>query len=493
MKGRGDSWDNVPGFDAITGEFKHIDLDRWVKEKKVVEHAREDGKQNKPSADESFDGVPAKIVAWVNNRGIVCRQNVSNRLDDLVRQLADIENPQELEISRHEAEETSGAASAALEGEINKGRNILSDQQEHVREDDKDFQAFRRESGLRRLPDDSGRKSFKRYVLVFFAIELVVNATALMDANPFGLLGAIGLMGMICAVNIVIMGLFMGYAWRGAHYIGVWRKGLFSMLAAIIVIAVACFNLMVGHFRDSMQAIVNRPAAETDINAVGADAFVRFWEGWAMFDSFQSGLLALMGFLFFCLASWKWFDRDDHYPGYGRRHRQREKRKQDYRRKYDEAVRMLEETFGVYEEKLKDIREKLRLKQSRYREVLAQGERIVEDYPTNLGQYQHDLNRLLGEYFSANRGERTKPEPYWFAEPPGVDREILVPPEFNVPEQGSIKEVVDTVNQAIKNLQEEFRKYRRRFPTLEQAMNRLDAPSADARESVPAASAEAVV
>lgn len=496
MRSRGDNWENEPGFDPLTGKFKHIDLDRWLKEKKVVEQARKDGKQNKPSIDESFDGIPAKIVAWVNNRGRICRQNVSTRLDDLERQLADIENPQELEISRHEAEETAGAASAALEGEVNKGRNILSDQQEYVREEDKDFQAFRRESGLRRLPDDSGRKWFWRYVLGFFFFELVINATTLMDANPFGLLGAMVQMGMICAVNILIMGWIMGGVVRGAHYIGVFRKAIFSLLAVAIFVAVVCFNLVVGHFRDSMQAIINMPAGAAvaaDLNAVGSDTFDRFLEGWIMFDSFQSALLALMGFLFFCVASWKWFDRDDRYPGYGRRHRQRENRKQDYLRKYGKAERNLEEKFRYFEDRLKDIREKLRLKQSRYREILSQGERIIADYPTNLGQYQHDLNRLLGAYYSANRQERSEPEPTWFSELKEVDKEILSAPEFNVPEQESIKDVADTVDRAIKVLQEEFRKSRRQFPTLEQAMNRFDSPSGFADECAPAGPAEALV
>ena len=299
-----------------------------------------------------------------------------------------------------------------------------------------------------------------------------------MDANPFGLLGAIVQMALICAVNVLIMGWCMGGLLRLWNHVSFLVKVLSAFAALVAMVLVTGFNLAVGHFRDSMQAILDDP--EADIFAVGSDTFVRFSEGLVAFDSFQSTLLALLGFLFFCVSTRKWLDRDDHYPGYGKKDRLLKKIQGDYIDRFDRATAELKSEFKGYENRLKDVLHRLVTQQERWREHSIQGKQVFLDFSTNQKQYQHDLNELLGAYFRVNRAARTDPEPAWFSEAVEVDREILIPPEFEVPEQTSFKAVADLVDEAIKELQKFYGDKRQQFPNLEEAM--LDA--GNSREQV---------
>ncbi len=127
-----DLWDNVPGFDPAKGEFRRLDLDRWLKENRVIEQAGADGEQNKPSAGEARAGVPDKIIGWVNRRGRICRQNVSKWLNDLERNLADMEDVEGLEQRKQEVQETLEDAKLDLEGKKKSQRNELAVQQRNA-------------------------------------------------------------------------------------------------------------------------------------------------------------------------------------------------------------------------------------------------------------------------------------------------------------------------------------------------------------------------
>ena len=465
MASQATDWDNIPGFDPIKHEFIRLDLNRWLKNQGIIDEARKQGAQNRPSADEPRgEGIPAKIIAWVNRRGLICRQNVIGHLSDLERNLADMKNPEELHILEQDVGEILGAAEIDLEQKLDDGRNLLHVPEQELREEDLDFNEFRRESRLRRLPDYSHRESALRYILSFFAIELVLNATMLMEVNAFGLLGSIVQMGLIGLVNVGIFAWCMGEVVRQMWHVRVARKRMFLVLALVIPLVAIAFNLVVGHFRDSMQAVLGVSGA--DIFSVGSDTFERFGSGLFVFDSFQSALLALLGCLFFGVAAWKWLDRDDRYPDYGRRHRRLEEKRGSYVELYDMAQRELKGSFDDFQSQLKDIRHGLVIKQSQWREHCITGNGIVTEFQTNLGQYQHDLNELLGAYFTANRSKRTEPAPPWFADHIDVDAAILEAPTFNPPEQTSLKSVADKVDEAIGSLQATFKNSKRKIRTL---------------------------
>ena len=468
MQRKNQDWDNIPGFDREKEQYVQLDLDHWLEKYGVEEEARKCGAKNQPSADaDGPDGTESRILAWINRRGRICRGNVSSHLSDLQRNLTDKEDSEELTILEQGVRQIVGDAEIALESKVAQGRNALTGKEEDVRVGYRDFAAFRQRSGLTRLADYSHRQKARIYILSMFILEVGLNATLLMEVNAFGLLGSIGQMGLIGAVNVLIAGAAMGALLCERHHIALSRK-IFSWLGIVLIVAVVVFfNLVVGHFRDSMQAVLSDPSA--DIFALGSDTFQRFLAGWASL-SFQSYLLVLLGILCFSVASWKWRQRDDIYPDYGRRDRELKKVQADYVKEFDRVNDDLQKTYQQYKSQLEDIRYQLEIKQSQWRNICLQGKHLVVDYTTNLEQYQHDLDFLLNRYRTANRNARTDPAPPHFEKPERVDASILEPPAFNPPAETSLKGVMDQVHTAISRLQDVFRNSMRKYPTLEAVM-----------------------
>ena len=337
-------WDNEPGFDRKKEQFIQLDHGAWLKKHGIEDEGCRQGAANQPPSDaDELDATEAKILAWVNRRALVCRGNVSGHLSDLERDLTDMEDSQGLVDLAQQAVRLETEGELALEREVANGRNELVSAQNAVREDNEDFGRFREQASLTRQADYDHRAGALPVILVCFVVEVVLNATLLMEVNVFGLVGSSIQMALISFVNIGAAGVAMGALLRQRNHVARVRGMTAWVGMAILLTATVAFNLMIGHFRDSMQAVVDDPTA--DVLSLGNDVLERFVDGPLALDSFQSFLLALLGFVFFCIASWKWFQRDDAYPEYGRRHRQLEARKRDYVDRYDRSQAKLKKVY----------------------------------------------------------------------------------------------------------------------------------------------------
>lgn len=469
-------WDNEPGFDEVKERYVQLDLEAWLAKHGVREEGRRQGAANLPAPDaDDLDATEKKILAWVNLRARICRGNVSDHLTDLERELVDMESDQDLEDLKLEVTELGRNGKLALGEQVKDGSNLLLAAKEAVREDTADFRAFRRRARLTRQADYSHRRWSLPVILTCFVVEIVLNATLLMEVNAFGLVGSSIQMALISFINIFAAGLAMGFLLRQRNRVGVIHQSLAWIGIAFLLATTVAFNLAIGHFRDSMQAVVNDPSA--DVFALGTDVVDRFLANAAALDSFQSYLLALLGFLFFCIASWKWLQRDDPYPDYGRRHRQLQSRRDDYIGRYDTAQLDLKNVHDEFASKLEDRREQLKIKQSAWKDICVRGQHLVDDYKINLGQYPHDLDHLIEEYRTANRTARTEPAPRHFETRASVDADVIdTPPAFNPPPPTMLNDVMEHVHGAIEELQDEYSKAARRYPTLEE----LDGDGRDA-------------
>lgn len=461
-------WDNEPGFDEVKERYIRLDLEAWLAKHAIREEGRRQGAANLPAPEaDGLDATEEKILAWVNSRALICRQNVSDHLADLERELVDMESDRDLEDLKLEVSELGTNGGLALGRQVEKGGNLLLTPKEAVQEDTADFRAFRRRARLTRQADYSHRRWSLPVILTCFVVEIVLNATLLMEVNAFGLVGSSIQMALISFVNIFAAGLAMGFLLRQRNRVALIRRCLAWIGIVLLLGTTVAFNLAIGHFRDSMQAVVNDPSA--DVLALGTDVVDRFLANAAALDSFQSYLLALLGFLFFCIASWKWLQRDDPYPDYGRRHRQLQSLRDDYIGRYDTAQRDLKNVHDEFASKLEDHREKLKIKQSAWKDICVRGQHLVDDYKLNLGQYPHDLDHLIEEYRTANRAARTEPAPRHFETSVYVDADVIdTPPAFNPPPPTVLNDVMGHVHGAIEELQDQYAKAARRHPTLEE-------------------------
>ena len=457
--------DSVPGFDPIREEYVRLDLDRWLKKHRVLKKAREHGSSNlPPSAASDLDSTELEIVDWINHRGRKCRQDVVRHLSGFERELARMENDQELIVQKHKVDQIEKNSEIELERKTNEGRNALIGLAQEVATGRRDFEKFRTRSSLTRLPDYGNRCAALIFISVCFVVEVVLNASLLMDVNPFGLMGASMQMSLISAVNIWIGGLLMGGLLRRKNHMDLWPRTL-SWLGIVLTTAViAGFNLFVGHFRDSVQKVMDDQGA--DVLQMGSDALQQVTGDPLGLDSFQTVLLVLLGISCFGIASWKWLQRDDPYPDYGQRDRQLKRIETDYVKHYDEVVDDLTKIFRDFESRMEDLRHQLEIRQSQWKEICVRGTRLVKEYTVNLQQYQHDLDYLLKAYRTENERVRMNPAPPHFAQQLKVDAAILSPPSFTPSAEVSLQSVMDQVHAAITRLQVRFQDSCRRFRPL---------------------------
>lgn len=460
--------ENKPCFDSTTEKYVPLDSEKWLDDHDVLKMAEQQGRADQPPSDAyGLDGTESQIVTFINSRGRKCREAVARHLSDFERDLADLENEQELAVLRQEVREARRIAEQRLEQKAGEGRTNLAIRKNEVSDAREHMKAFRRKASLTRLPDYSHRSTAWMFILGCALAEIVLNASLLMDVIPTGLLGAIGQMILISGVNVVIFGLPAAELLRNTNH---WRRSrAASCWAALVVLAllVVAFNLAVGHFRDSIQAVLTDGAA--DVFQIGGDALRRVVDNPIGLDSFHSVLLVLLGLSCFGISSWKWLRRDDVYPEYGSRHRQLKKMENAYLRQHAEIQDQLRELYQRYESQLKDIRHKIQIKQSKLREMSRRGDRIVQEFKINMHQHQHDLNSLLRAYRTANETVRTSPVPSHFGATISVDTDILEPPSFTPPSAKVIEGLMDDVHTAIRHLQDLHRECSRSFPAFDEA------------------------
>ena len=256
-------WTSIPGFDRKKEEYVRLDLKKWLAENNIEEQGRSLGTENQPPPGANgLDAAESSIVDWINYRARRCREDISAHLSDLERDLADKEDSQELEILEHEVSKIKNEAKTALKQTMNQGRNDLTALENDVWDGSQDFKAFRLRSRLTRLADYSHRGRTLFYIIGCWVLEIFLNGSLLMEVNAFGLLGSIMQMSLISAVNVLFIGLAMGALLRQRNHIAISRQVWTWPGIVLLIGLILCFNLAVGHFRDSMQAILNDPSVD---------------------------------------------------------------------------------------------------------------------------------------------------------------------------------------------------------------------------------------
>ena len=464
-------WAYIPGFDRDKEQYVKPNLSDWAERNGIKEEGERQGQANQPPQHaDRLDETEAKILAWVNTRADTCRNDVTNHLGDLERELATTDIDPNLEPRAMNIRSQSRQAGLAIDEVVDRHGDQLARQTAAVLRASADFDDFRRHAKLgNRLPDDHQRKNALVVIAACFAVEVILNAGLLMEVNAFGLVGAALQMALISAINVLVGGWTMGGLLRQAHHVSLFRKALAWLGIGALVPVAVLFNLAIGHFRDSMEAVLTDPDA--DVLRLGTDALERFAANPVGLDSFQSALLALVGFLFFCVASWKWLHRDDTYPQYGKRHRQLENVLDQYSQWRARVGKELKETYTRHQSAFDDEYHQLTMICPKAFEVRARAQKIVDDYTLHLGQYDHHLDFLLATYRTANRKARTEPAPPHFETVEQIDRDVLTPPSFSPPPESDLTRVFQSVDDASSELQGKYAQAMAKFPTLDALQN----------------------
>lgn len=456
------------GFDPVKGQYVPLDKEAWIKKNKIKEEARQRGEQELPATDSQvLDGTEAKIRAWISERATKCREDVSIFLNDIERDLSNMADDSELKSLTQQIDETASQARTDLLKAKQASDNHISGALSELRDAREAFQKFRQDADLTRPADYSKRRAAAVFLVAVGLAEIILNATLLMDVNAFGLIGSIAQMGLISLINIVAFGLLAGVCIRKTSHVSPGQKFVGWLGMVLILPLMTTFNLLVGHFRDSMQAVV--ADMDADLAEIGADTMTRLFEGPMDFASFQSLLLVMMGCVCFGLSAWKWWQRDDPYPSYGHEDRELKKREKAYHRTFDRVQKQLEDAIAGHLSWLEDSRHRLEIRKGHWQEKCTHADLLVREFGKNLGQYQLDLDYLLSAYRTANMAARTGDPPARFNaqnHEDKLDTALFEPVSFHPQPNSPVDAVWDNVHEAINSLQVTHREAQESVPTL---------------------------
>ena len=462
-------WDDIPGFDRKPEKYIRLDTDAWLRDHKIREIAAKRGRQNQPAtAQQQPDDMYQKIRAWVNQRGLQCKHDINDHIADTVAELNDIEDQEGLEVQKDRVAEIRKNTMTEIENCRARDHNILYEFRKALTEETKDFEEFRQRANLTRMavyPTNFFQKWW--LVIVCFMVEVIFNAFVLADVTPTGFLGAISLMGLITAVNILIGALLIGSLLRARNHVNIKIAAPSLVLLFVIAAGILVFNLGVGHLRDSMIGIQQAQLSDS-FEVLKNDAWARLASNHLHYESFQSLLLVIAGILFCSIAVWKGYQSDDAYPGYGKKDRHLRQLNKQYRNKLEKARRAIDAERLKAVNELQDLRYEMEVKKAQWRNSVDRIERIVTDYPAHLRQYQNDLDTILTAYCTANRETRTEPEPGFFDRPMSIDPDILTAPKFEPPEESNQKDLADHIHQAIQKVQTRHAEVLEQYPSLEE-------------------------
>ena len=188
-------------------------------------------------------------------------------------------------------------------------------------------------------------------------MEALVNAAMLAGVHEYGLAGALMIMASIAFVNAFPLAGMIGEGWRQKNSHDLIPKSAGWLLIALGASGTLVGNLLVGHFRDSMQAVTAKGASASTLSELLADdTFERFGNNPFGLEGMLSGLLVAIGTGCCFFAATKWLKRDDVYPGYGARHRAATDHNAKFLQELESRREKLNSIHKEYIEKIRDQR-----------------------------------------------------------------------------------------------------------------------------------------
>ena len=466
-------WTTVPGWDGAKQEYVELDCEKWITENKIREAGRENGEQEFPPSEAvQPDDMHNKILAWVNQRGKECHAEVIKYL---------VQKRHDLELETSKIQDTQDT----VEGQKNKGiveltyqaeedRSFLVHKQGEARDARAALTDFKTRANLERVPEYNERETWYWWLVGIVIIEALANAMMLAGVHEYGLLGAIVIMLAIGVVNTCLLGGVVGEGWRQKNSVELVQKLGGWIMVALGSTGMILWNLLVGHFRDSMLAVATKAASgASSLGELLADDTVeRFLKNPLGLEGFFSWVLAAVGVGCCVYAAAKWLKRDDVYPGYGKVHRAEAEHFEEYQ---DENVQRRANLKRIYEEYFDGIRDqRLQVQNSmgNHQLITDTAKAVVRQFPMQLRQYQDHLDFIIAAYRAANEKARTTQSPEFFGRAFAIDQEMLEAPPWRGVRPPNYNEALEGFLQAQEAIRTAYQEAQAGYPTLEDRMER---------------------
>ena len=438
------------GFNPVTAAYIEPDYEGWAQYQAIEQRGRDDGLENFPPSNQlTHDGTHVKIHSYITELATTCRQEVTQYLGDLMATINAVHDEVGLEVLKGHAKQIAEDAKGDYDGRAAQDTAELEPKLNQYRQQEVGLAEFRRKHRLgSRLAEDSKHLIAWLWIVAIMIAESAFNAFMLADVSPSGLIGALSTTVIITAVNVLTGVFFIGEGWRNTNSVrGITRARGYSQVILMVLLLIA-FNILVAHGRDAMQiheAELRRGGTLDALAGVSQNAWAQFLEAPLTFESFKAPLLMVAGFVCFLLASWKGYERDDWYPGYGAISRMTAEVREDYQTRREEATEALRNRHNEAGKALEDLLYEAQSKHDEYQTLCDRGRNACKDYPLHMERYNSYLAELLQMYRDANVKARQEPAPEYFWKRVSLDVKILAAPEFDPPPRPDVSKLAQEI------------------------------------------------
>ena len=449
-------------FDPVTGKFTEPDYESWAQEHKVASRGTEDGRNGFPPADlVTMDHVHVEIESYVSELATECHTEVTQHLGDLMTKIHAVHDEAGLEVLKNSAKSIADDAMGTYQNQADQSATALKPVLDEYRSQEEGLAEFKLKHKIgARAADYSKKSEAWLWIAAIFVVESAVNAVVLADVVPAGVAGALSMTLVITAVNVLFGALFIGEGWRDTNSASSSTKVRGYIQVAIFAVALFAFNTLVGHGRDAMQLLeaeLRSGGALEAFASIGVNAWAQFLEDPFGFDSFIAPLLVAAGILSFALASWKGYERDDPYPGFGKISHRTEQAQEMYVERRDEETELLKDRHNDALKLLDDLVKDAQWKRDEFENSCDAGRRVSEGLMLQIRRYEVILRFLVQIYRDANiKSREGKEVPEYFSSEMKLDQKLMVPPEFSPPDRPDIAGLAEVVTEHKAVLQQHY-------------------------------------
>lgn len=460
-------FDTHPSIDIFT----NLDVDHIASELELERLGRERGANNEPlTSSATLDDVEHRIVERVG----AAHKSAHALVEDQIRTYAERLTSLDFEGRFDAIRQALPACLGEFKAEVAKGLTDLHGPRRHVREAQKEYDAFRKRHRLERtahLVADQWLAAKWAVLAVLLIVETALNGSYLAKGSQQGLLGGISLAIGFAFANIGFAFLFA----RGAAYI--WHRAATAKLLGVISISLfllvsIAINLALAHYRE---------ISETVIEGASRAVMMRLRTSPLGFEDIDSLVLFAVGFLFSVIAFFDSLSLTDRYPGFASVEKKLTESRQAYADLYASLIDDLGDIRDRYRDEMSELSRDLSVRRSTHDNIIASQQRLIELFRQHQLHIQRSANAIFNRYRDANRKARQTEAPLRFSQSWELEEIRVVPVTSSHWHDGELKkhirETQDLLTNEAKQIHGEFERAMDAYRKLDEVNPDEDKPN----------------
>jgi hypothetical protein len=413
--------DTDSSFDEGTGSFQHVNIENAKKNLELPARSRENGKAGIPVQDsKNKDGMAVEIDSYITEIVSLAKDKLVDRLHTMQalsgNQIVDVRK-EILAIFENGKNELFVSAKDFYSDMFDLRRKWISGEAEFS-----EFRKIHRRVGPARHPERAARTNSIGIILLFFGLEIAMNAYTLGITHRDGPVGVIMEIFLFGVINLGVATLLGYYVWGFFKHAKILWRGVAVFLAVPMMAFLLFLNAFMGHYRD---ALAKSAVTITDLSIKALQTQVQLAsEGVGtlltnpiMLEDFKSYMIVGFGLIAAIVVLIKSYGLDEPYPGYGKISREQELLARNFN---DKQAALLREINDMADNYVAEINEKISILDGNSAALKFRSddqERLLEKYKNWLASAESAGKALYAYYREENlKSRESKSEPLPFSE-----------------------------------------------------------------------------